>query len=248
MYKVYAVSDIGLKREENQDGFYVDGIISCGETHREIYYESDADCIHVVVCDGVGSTVYAKYAVERAFRFINNNHVDCSEKSIENFVQQLNKYVYDSAKTDNKTDSATTIVGLLIKQGVAYSYNIGDSALFTINKGYLEKHSVDDAGMASIGIVKNYGEEQSDGKPPLLQSIGTNESIDIVHIKKISNEDVYLLATDGIFDLIEVDEIEDIIEKNDSMKEIAQALVEKANGNGGYDNSTVALVVDEHEE
>ncbi len=248
MYKVYAISDIGIEREENQDGFYVDGIVSVGERHREVYYESNANYIHIAVCDGVGSTEYARYSVQKSLQFIRENHFVFTEYDVDKYIHDLNRFVYKSAHMDKKEDCATTIVGLVIREGIAFSYNIGDSVLYTINNGYLEKHSIDDAGMAALAFGTRFGEIDNDNKPPLFQSIGTKEDIDLVHVKKLINENAYLLSTDGVFDMLGIDEVEKTIGESNSLQEISQMLIKKANSNGGYDNSTVVLVMDEREE
>ena len=248
MYKVYAITDIGMQRNENQDGFCVDGAICTNVSHREVYYETDSRYIHVAICDGVGSTKYANYAVKKTLEYMACRKCADSEKDITAFVNNMNSYVYKSAIRDQKEDCATTVVGFVINEGIAYSYNIGDSVSFTINNGYLEKRSVDDTGMESVGIVENYGEKTVREKPPLLQSIGTNEFLDYVHVCKVDNEDVYLLSTDGITDMLSLDEIEDIISDSDgSLKAIARKLVDTANEKGGPDNATVIIVVDEQE-
>ncbi len=100
MYKVYAITDIGMKRQENQDGFCVDGIISTNENHREIYYETDSNSIHVALCDGVGSTKYANYAVRKTLEFVAGNICLDSEKDINSFVNEMNTYVYRSSVKD----------------------------------------------------------------------------------------------------------------------------------------------------
>ena len=247
MFKVYAVTDVGQEREQNQDGFLLDGVRCVNDLHREVYYESSSDNIHVAVCDGVGSTQYATYAVNKTIEFISNHIFIKDEAELEKMIIDMNAYVYRSAKDDYKEDSACTIAGVYINKDYAYIYNIGDSRVYSINNGYLELLTLDDTGAALFGENSTYKEGDFQFKPPLVQSIGTNELIDLVHIKKTQGENTFILCSDGITDMLTIDEMEEIVSYSDSMMDVAQRLVYEANNKGGYDNSTVILLVDEEE-
>lgn len=246
MYKVYAITDIGRKREQNQDGFLVDGMHCENTEHREIYYESDADFIHVALCDGVGSTVYASYAVEKAQEYICNHLKVTNEQELENMIRNMNEFVYDSLRRTQKADGACTVTGIVAVKNTAYIYNIGDSPAFSIRHGFLEKQTTDDTGAFLFG-ESNKSEGELQMKPPLLQSIGTNRQIELVHIKKEQNMTMCLLCTDGITDMLSLDDMEELLERSDSIKATAQNFVRKANQQGGYDNSTIIVLVKEEE-
>lgn len=248
MYKVYAITDIGRERQQNQDGFFVDGSWCANTPHKEVYYETDSDYIHVAVCDGVGSTVFAANTVQFAMQYLASRHIDVCESSVEKLVIDLNAYVYDELRKHDMLDGACTISGLIIKDDNSYIYNIGDSPAFSVNNGYLEKQSTDDTSESLFG---NIGGEidtmQQRTKPPLLQSIGTNKLLDKVHIKHVSGEKAYIICSDGITDMLTIDEMEDILENSDSLQELAQTFVNSANDRGGFDNSTIVLLVKEEE-
>ena len=247
MYKVYAITDIGVERTQNQDGIFIDGSWCTDTAHREIYYETDADYINVAVCDGVGSTKYAVDAVRFAFEYMASHKPAASESDIEKYVLELNAHVYDSLKKEDKSDAACTIVGVITDGADAYVYNIGDSPAYGINNGYLEKHSVDDTGASLMEEEIDAMQGDPSIKPPLIQSIGTYRLLDKVHIKHLSGEDAFLVCSDGISDLIGLDEMEDILDESDSLKSLAQIYVEEANSRGGYDNSSIILLVKEEE-
>lgn len=246
MYKVYAITDIGKEREQNQDGFMIDGIHCENVEHREVYYETDAKYVHVALCDGVGSTQFASYAVEKAQEFICNHLRVADEQELEKMIIDMNEYVYNSLREVNKADGACTIAGIIMIQNTALIYNIGDSPAYSINNGYLEKQTMDDTGVALFGEqVSIDGDAQI--KPPLIQTIGTNKLIDLIHIKKEQDDVAFLLCTDGITDMLSLDEMEEILESSDSIKEVAQRFVEEANNRGGFDNATIIILVDEED-
>lgn len=246
MYKVYAITDTGKKRTQNQDGFLVDGIHCEHSDHREIYYESDGEAVHVALCDGVGSTEYAAYAVEKAQEYLCSHLKIAEEQEIESRILAMNEYVYHSLQSSQRADGACTIAGVVMLQQTAYIYNIGDSSVFSINHGYLEKQTTDDT-LASLFGEQGWPEGEPSGKPPLLQSVGTHPVIELVHIKKEQNAAAFLLCTDGITDMLSLDEMEELLEAEKDWKTAAQRLVSEANQRGGYDNATVILLVYEEE-
>ena len=247
MYRVYAITDIGRQREQNQDGFMLDGICCSNTEHREIYYETDAPSVHVAICDGVGSTQYAVYAVEKAMEFMSHHLLVSNEHELEKTVVDMNAYVYRETNASNKADAASTIAGIVLNGNAAYAYNIGDSPIFSINNGYLEQLSVEDTGAALFGEAVDTDADGIQIKPPLLQSIGTNELLDLVHIKKCIGSMAYMLCSDGITDILSLDEMEEILASSESIKEVAEQFVNAANCRGGFDNSTVILLVDEED-
>jgi serine/threonine protein phosphatase PrpC len=246
MYRVYAITDIGKEREQNQDGFLIDGVHCENAEHREIYYETDGEFVHVALCDGVGSTQFATYAVEKAQEYICNHLRVTDEQELEKMIVDMNEYVYSSLKETEKENGACTIAGIVMIQNTALIYNIGDSPAYSINNGYLEKQTTEDTGVALFGEQTSLdGEVQI--KPPLIQSIGTNKLIDLVHIKKKQDDVAFLLCTDGITDMLSLDEMEEILESSNSIKEVAQRFVDEANDRGGFDNSTIIILVDEED-
>jgi sulfur transfer complex TusBCD TusB component (DsrH family) len=54
--------------------------------------------------------------------------------------------------------------------------------------------------------------------------------------------DVLLLCSDGLTDLVWDDEILEVIRAKPGLKEAARALIELANARGGHDNTTVVLI------
>ena len=144
MLKLYAITDIGQTRESNQDGFLVDGIHCENSSHREIYYETDSQYSHVALCDGVGSTIYAIDAVRFAQEYICNNLLINSEEELDMLVRNMNESVYNSLQTVNKPDAACTIAGVVVNDNRVFVYNIGDSIVFSINNGYLDKQTTED--------------------------------------------------------------------------------------------------------
>jgi protein phosphatase len=59
---------------------------------------------------------------------------------------------------------------------------------------------------------------------------------------KLLPDDVVLLCSDGLTDLVWNDEILEVIRTRPNVKEAARALIDLANSRGGHDNTTVVLI------
>lgn len=59
-------------------------------------------------------------------------------------------------------------------------------------------------------------------------------------IKGFIKDDIILMCTDGLTNMIEEQEIYEIIKKEGTLA--AEKLVQKANENGGYDNITAIVI------
>ncbi|MEO5887829.1 MAG: hypothetical protein ABIQ77_09210, partial [Anaerolineales bacterium] len=55
-------------------------------------------------------------------------------------------------------------------------------------------------------------------------------------------DDVLLLCSDGLTDLVWDDEILEVVRSKPTLKEASRSLVELANSRGGHDNTTVVLI------
>lgn len=133
----------------------------------------------------------------------------------------------------------TTVAALYLSQDEAIACNMGDSKIFRIRNGNMiqisEDHT-DEKIMAAMGIQK---------KPVLLQYIGvpdTEMAIEpYVSRGDIQSQDVYILCSDGVTDVLNTNEIYEIVCENSVDASVRQILAE-VNNKGGADNATVIVI------
>ena len=128
----------------------------------------------------------------------------------------------------------TTAAMLLFSKKDITLCNIGDSKVFSFSEGELEQISKDHVVISAFGT-----------KPPLSQSLGIppNELLIEPYLAqgRYKNGDIYLICSDGLTDMVMLDEIRGIL-VNYSIQEASSALVSKALENGGRDNITIILL------
>jgi serine/threonine protein phosphatase PrpC len=76
----------------------------------------------------------------------------------------------------------------------------------------------------------------------LTQALRTGLEEVNTRIERVESGDVFLLCSDGLYDMVTDKRILEIVKKSDGVEGACQSLVEEALRNGGRDNVTVILV------
>jgi protein phosphatase len=237
--KVYAKTDIGKKRETNQDAF-------------DTGYFDDGT-VWAVVCDGMGGVSGGQIAsalcidkvvnaLKRSYR--ENMTVSNVRNMLVSSVNAANSYVFDESVKDRALKGmGTTIVAVVIVNGIAVIAHVGDSRAYLINdtiKQITKDHSYVQLLVDNGKITPEEAETHPD-KNIITRAIGIEGFVDVeVDMVDVNATDKILLCTDGLNGYVKDEDILKIIKKyGDSSTE---KLVETANRNGGHDNITVVLI------
>ena len=233
---VYGITDKGAIRAVNQDGIFLSGSVGTG-AHSEIKISPELPAM-VYVADGVGGVQDGSVAVNAMMAYSLRNAYPKNSADIKEYLYSMNAYVCRCAG-DLNIDTASTIAGVLITDKEVISYNIGDSRVFSINNGYLQQLSTDDT---VFGLSGEERDENANVKPPLLQYIGKPTLETDCHIQRSATVKALLICSDGLTDMVEFDDIEDIMEKYPAPIEMVHMLYDKAIENGGQDNISIIYI------
>lgn len=149
-----------------------------------------------------------------------------------------NTAVNELAKEKQLGTMGTTMAALYFSQDEVVACNMGDSKVFRIRGKKMiqisEDHT-DEKIMSAMGLKK---------KPVLLQYLGipdTEMSIE-PYISKgdVQSEDVYVICSDGVTDVIDFNLIYEIISDNSADEAVRQILAE-VDKKDGSDNATVIV-------
>lgn len=231
-------TDIGTKRNENQDCIFVsDEPIG---PLPNLY----------IVADGMGG----HKAGDKASRMAIDITVDFVEKSsIENPIAILkramlfaNSEIYKAANEETDFNGmGTTMVAAVAKEGKLYVANVGDSRLYAIEsdiKQITMDHSLVEEMIRSGELERKKGRNHPE-KNIITKAMGSREEItpDFFEIE-IKPDGKYLLCSDGLSNMVEDDEIRDIVVDSYDLEETTQALIDRANYYGGSDNVSVVII------
>lgn len=233
---VYGITDKGPVRAVNQDGIFAAGAVGTG-SNAKINVKPGCPAL-VFVADGVGGTQDGSVAVNAAMAYALQSSCPTDKDTLLKYLYSMNDYVCNAARYKN-SDTAATIAGLLITDSQVLSFDIGDSKVFSINHGYLQQLSVDDT---VFGLTDTDQPEHQTGKAPLLQYLGKPNLEADGHITLISNSTEFLICSDGLTDMVTIDDIEDIIGSFTAPIQMVHELYNKVANSGGHDNVSIIYI------
>lgn len=238
MLKTFSITDIGKKRQLNQD--YV--------------YTSEKPVGNLpnlfIVADGMGGhnagDYASKYTVETIVKEIAQSRQTNSIRIIKNAIEIANEHIRQRAEEDVKLYGmgTTLVVATCIGNHLEVA-NVGDSRLYVIDDRITQitrDHSLVEEMIRMGGIDRTAARVHPD-KNIITRAIGATPVVKVdfftVDLKK---GDLVLMCSDGLTNMLEDEEIRTILNGQRDIVEKAEALVKAANNNGGKDNIAVVLI------
>ncbi len=248
----------GNYRENNEDCFYLDGVVSpCGANEFEQTKQSDAAVQVFAVFDGMGGEACGEVASSTAAEVLSAAHSKFFEengepltKIVGDFFKESSKAVEDKAKELGKAIIGTTCALACYYKGKLFAANIGDSRTYYYTNGKLSQISKDhteaqyliDKGIMTAeearGSSAKHGLMRFLGMPTDYQPLAAYYSRPMVP----QSGDVLLLCSDGLTDMLYDEDIEKIISNGKKAEKICKDLTALALQRGGIDNTTVIVV------
>ena len=239
---VFAKTDIGKVREQNQDYYY----ISEETSEPKIY----------ILADGMGGykggEIASKIATESVKNYIQNNFVNITKekeeilKLIANAVEYANMVVYEKSKEDTELEGmGTTLEVCLIYNNKAYIGHIGDSRIYRIRKDVIRKLTKDHSYVQQLVEDKRITREEAKTHPKknmLTKALGCTPYVEPdLRARNFEKGDIFIMCSDGLTNMVDEKQIYELIKKD--VNKAAENLIIAANEAGGYDNITVIIIV-----
>lgn len=205
-----------------------------------------------IVCDGVGSHCNAAFSSNYIVSTLEKEWQDLTFANFNNMknwlydrIEKLNTELYTKSK-DNQKKMGTTIVTVAIFDNQVVVYNIGDSSAYGLTKdNVMNVVTVEDSFVGALISAGAITEEEAKSHPEkhvLTQALATRDNIDLhTFIDDLNNYDYFLLCSDGLTNMIEKEEIQNIV-RNDELSIAVNKLIDKCVERGGVDNISVAII------
>lgn len=235
--KVFSITDVGRIRQMNQDYVFA--------TDEPLGSLPNL----LVVADGMGGhkagDFASKFTVETLKEELKLSLKEGPEEVLMDAVQVVNHKLIQTAETDIKLDGmGTTLVAATVIDHTLYFINVGDSRLYLINKNIKQlsrDHSLVEEMLRLGGISEEEAKHHPD-KNIITRAIGVKENVEADFYEfALKKDDVILMCTDGLCNMVSEDEIFAIIKGARDIVEAGQLLVNRANENGGKDNIGIVL-------
>lgn len=240
--KAFARSDIGKIREMNQDNYYV---------------SDPNDSVKLfIVADGMGGykggEIASKLAVDSTKNYIMNNFEAIKKEKenildlIRNAIEYANMVVYEKSKEiEEYSGMGTTIDICIIYTGRVYIGHVGDSRVYRLRKDFFRKLTTDHSYVEQLLKEGNITKEEAYNHPKknmLTKALGCTAFVEPdVMVKGFQKDDILLMCSDGLTNMIRENEIYEIIKNNP--ESACDKLINKANENGGLDNITAVIIL-----
>lgn len=237
--KTFSMTHVGQRREMNQDYMYTSET-AVGNLPNLF-----------LVADGMGGHAAGEYAsrftVEKIVEKIGRSPRREPVALIKEAVEEVNVMLLAEADADvSKTGMGTTIVAATVIDGRLYAANVGDSRLYVINRESITQITRDHSlveEMVRMGEMDKEVAKDHPDKNIITRAVGVlpEVAVDFFEIT-LAEEDMILMCSDGLTNMVEDSEIKRIVLGQRDIVEKAEKLVETANRNGGRDNITVVLI------
>jgi len=176
-----------------------------------------------------------------------------SERLIQEQVARANNAIFTTSQNNPEcAGMGTTLVVCHFYDDFVTVAHIGDSRLYRLRGDTIEQvtrdHSLLQEQLDS-GLITPEEAKLSQNKNLVTRALGIDPSVETeVHTYDAEPDDVYLLCSDGLSDMVEDEEIRmTLVTLKSNPALTVQQLVQAANDNGGRDNISAMLIrVAEH--
>ena len=237
----FAITDIGSRREINQDYVY------CNDDAVGLLPNL------YIVADGMGGhkagDFASRFSVTEFEKELKEQKARTLIGSMEGAVRLVNERLLKEAAAEPDYEGmGTTFVAACIEQDNLYVLNIGDSRLYLISEKGTIRQITQDHSLVEEKILRGEIERKDAKNHPeknvITRALGAAEQVvpDFFEVE-LSAGDYVLLCSDGLTNMVEDSVLkETVLNSEASLKEKAESLVELANNNGGRDNISLILV------
>ena len=240
------VSDPGRVRTENQDSIHLDPAGT-----------------FVLVADGMGGHERGSEASSRAVDIIQSHlqpdvirselcditegsgvpvEVVCLTSLIDEAIRNANDALFSINKAENLSRyMGTTVVGLIFagKDHILW-FHVGDSRLYRWRDGELTQLTSDHSARKEWERTGRQG--HAPNKNIITRAIGPTVGVSAETAwEGFRSEDVYILCSDGLTDMVPTQEMIKILGEETEVEALANRLIDSANNAGGKDNASVVI-------
>ena len=162
-------------------------------------------------------------------------------------VQHANKAIHLAARNEAGCNGmGTTIAAVLVVGAFAFLAHVGDSRVYRQRGGKLQRLTEDHSWANEYLRMHGSGADLHVAKARshiLTRCLGSKADVRVaVRIERFEAGDLYLLCTDGLWNVVEGDAIAQVLSEAGDLPHAASRLVDLANAAGGTDNITAILV------
>ena len=236
----FSASHTGRKRQMNQ-AFIFSSDIPVGRL-PDLY----------IVADGMGGHRAGEYASEftanRVVRLIEKSGRSDPAELMRTALTEVNRERLVIARREPEyRGMGTTAVACVITGKVLQAANVGDSRLYILPGGSgMRQVTTDHSLVEEMVHAGSLDEKEARVHPDrhvITRAIGAEDTLNVdLFTEVLQGDERILMCTDGLTNMLEDAQIEEIIRSTRNLEEAVKVLIAVANEAGGKDNISVTLI------
>lgn len=232
--------------------------------HNEDAIATQPDIGLMVLADGMGGynagEVASGIAVKTVFDLVseasNREHRGEVEPTsglmrqsivLRDAIARANKIIYQTAQSQPQCEGmGTTIVACLFHDDRISVAHVGDSRAYRLRADQFQQLTLDHSLLQELvdrGFYSPEEAQRSTNRNYVTRALGVEPAVEVeVQEYDVARDDVYLLCSDGLPDMVEDEDIHLTISTfSASLDVVGQQLVQLTNDHGGRDNVSIML-------
>ncbi|MER3500665.1 MAG: Stp1/IreP family PP2C-type Ser/Thr phosphatase [Candidatus Fervidibacterota bacterium] len=245
---IAAATDVGRRREHNEDSYLTMQVERCHLDKTEIL-------AILAVADGMGGhaagevasklclQVFTAHLLNAVQDWLNFSEPDW-HKALTAAITEANRQVFAEAQAMRNNMGTTLTVAVIAGNKVVFA-NVGDSRGYLLQEGKLRQITKDHSlvqQMVDMGVLTPEEARWHPQRNIITQAVGIEPTVKVDTFEaSLRSGDIVLVCSDGLVDMVDDSEIERVLLSEPDLTTAAQTLLRLANEAGSDDNITVAL-------
>jgi serine/threonine protein phosphatase PrpC len=241
------ISDTGMVRDHNEDAI---------GTNRETGL--------MVLADGMGGynagEIASGIAVKTVLDLVSESCTREARNAVEpetglmrqtillrDAIARANRIIHQTAKSQKQCEGmGTTIVAVLFFDDRISIAHVGDARLYRLRNNRFEQLTMDHSLLQELvdrGFYSREEAQRSTNRNYVTRALGVEPIVEVeIQENAVEPDDVYLLCSDGLPDMVEDEDIHLTISTfSANLQTVGQQLIQLSNDHGGKDNISVIL-------
>jgi len=237
--RIGAITDVGKQRRLNEDSYFV--------------YKNE-NLLGGMVADGMGGQNAGEVASAMATQIVkeylmNEFNPDMDYMQMSDLIKyafiEANDRIYNYSKTNNDFEGmGTTATLAIIYKNKLITAHVGDSRAYLVGKESITQITKDHSYVQELLSRGEITKEFADRHPArnyITRAVGSENSIKVDVVVSDYHDEVVLLCSDGLSNMLSDSQIIQIVEENENLQSAAEAMIRLANKKGGLDNITAVV-------
>jgi len=256
---VDAHTHAGMSGKNNEDRYGVASFV--------VSQEDKTPVLFAILSDGIGGHRGGEVAAELAVNHITQRVAKSDGKYSQHIIEEAVSEASDAIAKQSASNEelkgmgATCVITWIIGDKLHTAY-VGDSRIFLLRGGRIQQLTIDHSWVQeaiekgiitpemahdhpNVHVIRRYLGSPVPPDPDFRLNLFDGEGAHHAENNqgtRLEPNDVLLLCSDGLTDLVWNDEILEIVRAKANLREATHALVDLANERGGHDNITVILI------